>query len=92
MLYYIISQNPDYTPCGIHEINDVDFSMLSLAGKNKSERAEILRTKVKTIARLARLFKTVKENHDVLIEIKEMSPDGRIPMGLILKGKPAIKD
>ena len=41
---------------------------------------------------MARIFKNVKENHKILLEIKQMAPDGKIPMGLLLKGKPAIKD
>ena len=38
------------------------------------------------------MFKNMKDSQDILLEIKEMSPDGRIPHGLLLKGKPAIKD
>lgn len=28
----------------------------------------------------------------MLVQIKKLSPDGRIPRGLLLGGKPAIKD
>jgi len=28
----------------------------------------------------------------MLLDIKEMSPDGKIPRGLLMKGRPAIKD
>ena len=34
----------------------------------------------------------MKENSEILIEIKEMAPDGKIPRGLLMKGRPAIKD
>jgi hypothetical protein len=34
----------------------------------------------------------MKENAELLIDIKDMSPDGKIPRGLLLNGKPAIKD
>lgn len=68
-------------------------------------RNDILRTKVKTVARLTRLFKNLRfvllfkllmrlyrENSEMLIAIKKMSPDGKIPRGLLLNGRPAIKD
>jgi hypothetical protein len=56
------------------------------------ERADILRTKVKAIARMAVMFKNLKQNSEILLEIKEMAPDGKIPLGLLMKGRPAIKD
>lgn len=34
----------------------------------------------------------MKDNSEMLLEIKEMAPDGKIPRGLLLSGKPAIKD
>jgi len=41
---------------------------------------------------MARLFKNIRENNEILIEIKEMSTDGKIPRGLLIQGKPAMKD
>jgi len=70
----------------------VDFTKLAKEGRDKYERAEILRTKVKSVARLARLFKNLKSNSEMLLQIKEMAPDGRIPRGLLMQGRMAIKD
>lgn len=53
---------------------------------------EVLRTKVKTVARLNRLFRNLRENSEMLIAIKKLSPDGKIPRGLLMNGRPAIKD
>ena len=91
MLYAIISQNTDYTPSAF-ELGSIDFGKLALEGKDKFERAEILKTKVKSIARLAKMFKTLKDNNEMILEIKEMSQDGKIPRGLLMQGRPAIKD
>jgi hypothetical protein len=33
-----------------------------------------------------------RENSEMLIAIKKMSPDGKIPRGLLLNGRPAIRD
>jgi hypothetical protein len=37
------------------------------------------------------MYKNLKENHDLLLQIK-MVNDGRIPKGLLLEGKPAIRN
>ena len=61
----------------------------TIAGEDGSGRA---RAKIKTIGRLNRMFTTLREEQEVLLKIKNMSPDGKIPRGLLLKGKPAIKN
>jgi len=38
------------------------------------------------------MFKNLRENSEMLVVIKKMSPDGKIPQGLLLKGKTAIND
>jgi len=48
--------------------------------------------KIRSVGRLARMFKNLRENNEILLEIKEMSTDGKIPQGLLLQGKPAMKD
>jgi hypothetical protein len=47
---------------------------------------------VKAIAKMALMFKNLKQNSDILLEIKDMAPDGKIPRGLLMKGRGAIKD
>ncbi len=48
--------------------------------------------KVKSVARMHKIFKTLKEENEVLLQIKGMAPDGKIPRGLLLEGRPAIRD
>lgn len=57
----------------------MDFSKLSLKGNDKLERREILRTKVRAVGKMAMLLKNIKSNSDILVEIKDMAPDGKIP-------------
>lgn len=52
----------------------------------------MLKNKVKSIARMARMFKNLRENSEMLMTIKKLSPDGKIPRGLLLSGRPAIRD
>jgi len=58
----------------------------------ENERNDVLRAKVIAIGRMAKIYKTLRENNEILIEIKEMSSDGKIPRGLLLQGKTAMKD
>jgi hypothetical protein len=38
------------------------------------------------------MFTTLREESEMLLKIKNISPDGKIPRGLLLEGKPAIKN
>lgn len=52
----------------------------------------IMKGKVRSIGRMNRMFTTLREQSEVLLQIKNMSPDGKLPRGLLLEGKPAIKN
>ena len=38
------------------------------------------------------MFTTLREESEMLLKIKNISPDGKIPRGLLMEGKPAIKN
>ena len=88
MLYAIVGNNNYYSPRSSKELENIDFSQL-LKDSSKVEgeaRKEILRTKVRTVARLTRIFKNLRENNEMLMAIKKMAPDGKIPKGLLMYG------
>jgi hypothetical protein len=63
MLYSIVGRNAAYSPANSKELEHIDFSKLLKdynKEESKSERSEILRTKVKTVARMARIFKNLR--------------------------------
>lgn len=39
-----------------------------------------------------KMLNTLKEESELLLKIKGMAPDGKIPRGLLLQGRPAIHD
>lgn len=59
---------------------------------DKEKRMQVLRTKVKAFARMNRIFKTIKENKEEIIKIKEMTPDGKVPVGVLMGGTKEIHD
>lgn len=52
----------------------------------------IIKGKVSSVARINRMFTTLREESELLLKIKNISPDGKLPRGLLLAGKPAIKN
>ena len=89
MLYNILEQTVEQ-----EELADIDEetykSDLAQMMIGASD-AQVMRTKINTISRMRRMYKNLIENHDVLLQIK-MANDGRIPRGLLLAGKPAIRN
>jgi serine/threonine-protein phosphatase 2B catalytic subunit len=63
-----------------------------LSKEAKSIRAGKLRSKVKVFARMQKMFTTLKDESETILKLKGMAPDGKIPRGLLLEGRPAIKD
>ena len=51
----------------------------------------MLRKKVQAMGRIGKIYSTLKEEHVLLLKMKQMAPDGRLPKGLLLEGRPAIK-
>jgi len=39
-----------------------------------------------------KMFTTLREESETLLKVKNMSPDGKLPRGVLLEGKPAIKN
>ena len=62
MLYAIVGSNVTYSPKSTKELENIDFSKLMRDPKKKSgeDKLEILRTKVRTVARLTRMFKNLR--------------------------------
>lgn len=54
------------------------------------ERADRLRKKVRTVARLARMFKTLRQENETVIRLKGVCPGHKLAPGLLLSGKEAM--
>jgi serine/threonine-protein phosphatase 2B catalytic subunit len=58
----------------------------------KKKKALVMRGKVNSVAKMSKMFSTLREESEMLLQIKNISPDGKLPRGLLLQGKPAIKN
>lgn len=73
MLFSIVGRNSAFSPQNSKELDHIDFSKLLKdysKEESKSERLEILRTKVKSVARMQRIFKNLRKNNEMLVTIK----------------------
>ena len=70
--------------------DDPDFDINTLM--NKGDRKQVMKGKIGSVARISRMYTTLREESEMLLKIKNISPDGKLPRGLLLAGKPAIKN
>ena len=58
----------------------------------KKKRQLVMKGKINSVARINRMYSTLREESEMLLQIKNISPDGKLPRGILLQGKPAIKN
>lgn len=54
--------------------------------------AELLRNKVRAMSKMMKMFKTLREENESVVQLKGICPDGKVPQGLLLEGKKAIEN
>merc|ERR1719203_457264 len=62
----------------------------SEADSEQSDARERMRRKVRTIARMARMFKTLRQENEAILRLKGVCPGHRLETGLLLAGKDKI--
>merc|ERR1711865_939117 len=53
-------------------------------------RKDHLRKKVKTVARMARMFKTLRQENETVVRLKGVCPGHKLAPGLLLAGREAM--
>ena len=56
-----------------------------------SIEADLLRNKVRAMSKMMKMFKTLREENESVVQLKGICPDGKIPMGLRIEGKKALE-
>lgn len=99
MLYAIVKKcsSADEDEAEEQKAGDIDVGQLlkqEQTGANETEakRAKkmIIRGKIQSVAKVNKMFGTLREEQEMILKIKNISPDGKLPRGLLLEGKPAI--
>lgn len=81
MLYHIINKNNFFTKEKetLNESNIEDYV------------SESIRIKIKFLIILMKMFKTVREEKEIILKLKGCCPGNKIPRGLIIQGPNALK-
>ena len=54
--------------------------------------ADLLRNKVRAMSKMMKMFKTLREENESVVQLKGICPDGKVPMGLLIEGKKALEN
>lgn len=80
--------------CSKDELADEDHR-LSLEEPVSSEEAELRRTvirnKILAVGKMSRVFSVLRENSERVMELKTLSPTGKLPLGTLALGVEGIK-
>ena len=61
------------------------------AGQAKMKRKLALKNKIQSVGRMNLMLSNMRKNQEVLLELKSMSPDGKLPKGALLEARPTIE-
>ena len=85
MLYSILSyENPDLE-------NVVDENAIVQVSASEKTQTNVLKAKVLSVTKLMRMYKVLKENQDNIIRLKQLSPSGKLPSGVLAGGSGSIE-
>lgn len=73
------------------DIDDPDLLSIELP-LDPELRTEIFRLKIIAVAKMKRMLTTLRTEKELLLLLKGMAPDGKIPRGILMEGRPAIHD
>lgn len=96
MLYTIVKKCSDFNEddeegVNVQEIINDDLAKLP-KDQAKLKKRLLIKGKIQSVAKMNKMFAVLKEESELILKIKNISPDGKLPRGLLLDGKPAIKN
>jgi serine/threonine-protein phosphatase 2B catalytic subunit len=88
MLYTIVKKCTDVD----EEKVDISKIVNEQTAETKKKKLLNIKSKVQSVAKISKMFSTLREEQEIILKIKNISPDGKLPRGILLEGKPAIKN
>ena len=52
----------------------------------------MLRNKVRAMSKMMRMYRTLREENESVVQLKGICPDGKVPKGVLLEGRKAIEN
>jgi len=84
MLYSIVSYENEEAP----EVGPESTVQIT---NDSLKRSNVLKGKVVAVTKLMRMYKVLKENQDNIIKLKQLSPNGALPSGVLAGGAKSIE-
>jgi serine/threonine-protein phosphatase 2B catalytic subunit len=72
--------------CLTHRDDDDPTLIPIVLPDEPSQRAEILRFKILAVAKMKKMLTTLRTERELILLLKGMVPDGKIPRGILLDG------
>ena len=98
MLYTIVKKCSNYDEEEDERRDDIDVAKLIKQDINnlpnedsKKKKRMLIKGKIQSVAKINKMFGTLRAEQEMILQIKNISPDGKLPRGLLLEGKPAIQ-
>jgi len=89
MLYSILSYE---NPANLDGVDLGDQKVVTQASsKILKSKGGVLKGKVVAVTKLMRMYKVLKENQNNIVKLKQLSPNGQIPHGVLSGGSSAIE-
>ena len=89
-----VGEQPD-SDGGDDEVDEMQVDAVALINKqaqnNIKKRRDMFKAKLMGFAKMAQMFQVLTSERENILKIKNVSPDGKIPRGLLRLGKKAIQ-
>ena len=59
--------------------------------QKKLKRRLVLKSKIQSVGRMNLMLSNMRKNQEVLVKLKQLSPDGKLPKGALLEAQPTIE-
>jgi len=89
MLYSIVSYEGG--AANVEADAKVQVSQTQQSKEKKMKQGNVLKGKVVAVTKLMRMYKVLKENQDNIVRLKQLSPSGTLPSGVLSGGSKSIE-
>lgn len=85
VMYNVVNSKGNTAAAGDGEkIREIEESI-------KESKVEVFRNKVKAMSKMIKMFKTLREDKEIIMQLKGLCPDNKVPKGLIQQGHKALE-